>query len=80
MNHLSMCLRIQAVDPDGWNLLSDDAKGIIESEGLDDRARYQLQDSSGQVFGPVCPVWHDEAAVMNRELARDGFDYRWSLL
>ena len=42
--------------------------------------RYQLQDSDGTTFGPVCPVWHDEAAAMNRELARDGFDYRWSLL
>jgi hypothetical protein len=44
------------------------------------KTRYQLQDSNGTTFGPICYVFDDEALAMNRQLAEDGIDYRWAAL
>ncbi len=42
--------------------------------------RYQLQDSKGSTFGPVCLVLDAEAAAMNQQLADDQIDFRWAAL
>jgi hypothetical protein len=44
------------------------------------KTRYQLQDSDGKTFGPVCFIFDDEALAMNRQLAEDEIDFRWAAL
>jgi hypothetical protein len=57
---------------------------ITDLMGTVDRAmlgrRYQLQNSEGATFGPVCLVLDAEAAAMNQGLADDQIDFRWCQL